>query len=187
MATERIKLFEADIDVDGIIKKSSELKNEFENLKERQKELKASGDTVSETYVKLEARLKNVSREYGINQKQLSNLTSASGGTVSITQKLDAALAKEVVTVSAAAKNNAELKKIRNEVNATTVEGQKAIAEINKKLDENTNFIKANVSELENQKIGIGDYKTQIKEAFNEMNIFNGGFTGFLSRAQEAG
>lgn len=58
MATERIKLFEADIDVEGIIKKSSELKSEFENLKSRQKELKDSGDTVSETYVKLEARLK---------------------------------------------------------------------------------------------------------------------------------
>lgn len=187
MATERIKLFEADIDVEGIIKKSSELKSEFENLKSRQKELKDSGDTVSETYVKLEARLKNVSTEYRINQKQLSNLTSETGGTVTITQKLDAALSKEVVTVSAAAKNNAELKKIRNEVNATTEEGQKAIADINKKLNENTAFIKSNVSELENQKIGIGGYKEQIKEAYNEMNIFNGGFTGFIARAQQAG
>lgn len=187
MASERIKLFEADIDVDGIIKKSVELKNEMANLRDRQKELKDSGDTASETYVKLEARLKNVTREFGINQKQLSNLTAESGGTVTVTQKLITAMDREITTVSAAAKNNAELKKIRNEVNATTEEGQAVIAEINKKLDENTEFIKANVSQLENQKIAIGDYKTQIKEAFSEMNIFNGGFTGFISRAQEAG
>lgn len=187
MASERIKLFEADIDVDGIIKKSVELKNEMANLRDRQKELKDSGDTASETYVKLEARLKNVTREFGINQKQLSNLTAESGGTVTVTQKLITAMDREITTVSAAAKNNAELKKIRNEVNATTEEGKAVIEEINKKLDENTEFIKSNVSQLENQKIAIGDYKNQIKEAFSEMNIFNGGFTGFISRAQQAG
>lgn len=84
-------------------------------------------------------------------------------------------------------KNNSELIAIRNQINTETKEGAEALAEINAKLDENTEFIKANISASEQQKATIGDYKNQVKGAFAELNIFNGGLGGFVERSQAAG
>lgn len=194
MSTERIKLFEADIDVDGIIKKSIELREQMVTLRQDQKLLKLTVGETNEEFIKNEARLKKVSSEYRINQQQVSNLTAENGKLLSVEQKLTLALDKEVVSINAATKNNAELKKIRNEVNVETVEGQKAIADINKKLDENTGIIKGNVSALEEQKIGIGNYKESIKEALDETNLFKGGISNlgdnisvFTQKSKEAG
>lgn len=187
MATERIKLFEADIDVDGIIKKSVELKDETVKLRQDLKVLKITVGENNEEYIKTEARLKKVSAEYRVNQKQVSNLAKSSKDFLTVEEKLNTSLQKEVKTINEAKKNNKELREIRNELNAETVEGAEAIAEINKKLDENTDFIKENVSAYEQQKMAIGDYKNQIIEAYDEMNILNGGISGFISRAQDAG
>lgn len=187
MAVERIKLFEADIDIDGIIKKSSELKTELERLRSEQKALKDSGDTVSEAYVKLDAKIKNVSREFRLNQQQVSNLTNANNKFLSVEQKITAAINEEIRSIEEAVDNNKELRKIRNSVNAETEEGQKIIVELNKKIDENTAFIKANTDSYSQQKMNIGDYKTQIIEAAEELNIFNGGLGAMVQRAESAG
>lgn len=194
MSTERIKLFEADIDVDGIIKKSVDLKKEIYSLKLEQQKLKSTVGETSEEFIKTEARLKKVSAEYRLNQRQVENLTETNGKLLSVEQKLTLALNKEVLSIDAANKNNKELKKIRNQVNIETEEGQRAIAEINEKLNRNTDIIKGNVSALEEQKIGIGGYKDAIKEALDETNIFKDGLTGVTNnilvlseRSKEAG
>lgn len=187
MASERIKLFEADIDTDGIIKKSVELKQEMYQLRLEQQKLKLTVGETSEEYIKTEARLKKVSAEYTINQRQVTNLSTSSKDFLGITQKLVTAIDREVLSIVNAKDNNAELRKVRDQLNATTDDGAAAIAEINKKIDQNTAFIKSNVSELEVQKINIGDYKNQIKDAYSELNIFNGGIGGFIQRAQQAG
>lgn len=187
MASERIKLFEADIDTDGIIKKSVELREQMVDLRQNQKFLKMTVGETNEEFIKNEARLKAVSKEYRLNQQQVSNLASSSNEFFGITEKLVGALDKEVLSISNAKDNNKELRVVRDQLNAKTVEGAAAIEEINKKIDDNTAFIKSNVSELEVQKINIGDYKNQIVEAYNELDIFNGGILGFIGRAQQAG
>lgn len=187
MASERIKLFEADIDTDGIIKKSVELKQQMTSLALEQQKLKATVGETSEEYIKNEARVKAVSKEYRLNQLQVSNLASSSNEFFGITQKLVGALDKEVLSIANAKDNNKELRMVRDQLNAKTEEGAAAIEEINRKIDQNTAFIKSNVSELEVQKINIGDYKNQIKDAYSELNIFNGGISGFIGRAQQAG
>lgn len=187
MASERIKLFEADIDVDGIIKKSVELKQAILDAKDAQVVAKIQYGEASKEYIKAEAAVKKLSTEYRVNQQQVSNLTSASGQMLTVTQKLDAALAKQIVTENGAIENNKELRRLKKDVNATTEEGKKVIDEINKKIDENTEFLKENADAYVTQKMEIGNYKNQIMEAYQELNIFNGGFIGFISRAQQAG
>ena len=184
---EKIKLFEADIDVEGIVKKSGELRQAINNAKDAMVVAKFQTGETSKEYIKAEANVKKLSSEYRINQQQIINLTSASGDLLTVEQKLTTALDKEVRSIENAVDNNKELRKIRNSVNAETVEGQKAIADINKKIDENTAFIKANTDSFSQQKMEIGDYKTAIKEAYDELNIFNGGIMGFVQRAQQAG
>lgn len=187
MSTERIKLFEADIDVDGIIKKSVELREQMVELRQNQKFLKMTVGETNEEFIKNEARLKNVSKEYRLNQMQVSNLTDQGGKMLTVQQKLTSALDKEIVSIENAVNNNKELRKVRNSVNAETEEGKKAIADLNKKIDENTAFIKTNTDSFSQQKMQVGDYKNQIKEAYGELDIFNGGISGFIQRAEKAG
>ncbi|WP_228853252.1 hypothetical protein [Aegicerativicinus sediminis] len=92
-----------------------------------------------------------------------------------------------MVSLGQAKQNNKELRELREELNIETEEGAAALDAINAKLDVNTEFIKENVSSLEQQKINIGNYKDSIKEAFDEMDLFNGGFLQFITRSKEAG
>jgi hypothetical protein len=173
MADKR-KLIELDIDVEGIIAKSVQLKTELDKLKASQNELKKSGDTNSEAYIKLAAQLGKVSSEYNLNQKQLANLAQVNDKYLTINQKVGLSLDKEINSISAARQSNSELLKIRNELNLSKESEARLAAEINAKLDANNKFIKENVSGYEQQKIGIGDYKTAIAGAIQETGLFGG-------------
>jgi hypothetical protein len=167
---EKIKLFEADIDVEGILKKSKELAEETSRLKLEQQKLKNTVGETSEAFLINDANLKKVSAELRLNQKQVSNLAESNGKLLNVNQKLTNSLNKEITTISEAAKNNSELKKIRNELNLTKEKDLVLLAQLNTRLDQNTEFIKTNVSGLEKQKIAIGSYTESIRDA-----VFHGG------------
>jgi hypothetical protein len=109
----------------------------------------------------------------------VTQLNSASDKFASSTDAITAALAK-ITSISSVRQNNTQLLSLR-ELNLATVEGQTALAGINVKLDENNAFIKENVSSYEQQKIAIGAKTNQ--EAFQGINLFNGGIGGFVARA----
>lgn len=171
---EKRKIIELDIDTDAIIAKSSQLKTELDKSRESMAALKKSGDTSSDAYIQLAAKVSKLSSEYNLNQKQLVNLISADEKFLTVNEKITLALDQENKSINEATQNSAELKKIRNELNLEDEEQLKLLEEINAKIDANNNFIKGNVSELEQQKIGIGDYKTAISEAIEESGLFGG-------------
>lgn len=179
MAKE-IKIAELSIDTKQLLTSLKDTKASIEALTNTQKALKASGEQNTEAFIKNEASLKSLKGEYNNQIKVLQATTDANS-------KLTSELAKEITSVDAAAKNNKALKTVRNQLNTETVEGAKALNEINEKIDKNNDYIKENASALEQQKINIGDYKNGIKDAFNELNIFNGGLSGFIGRSNEAG
>lgn len=171
---EKRKIIELDIDVDAIIAKSSQLKTDLDKAREAQAALKKSGDTSSDAYIQLAAKVSKLSSEYNMNQKQLVNLIAADDKFLTVNEKITLALDQENKSISEATKNNAELKKIRNELNAEDEEQLKLLQEINAKIDANTKFIKSNVSEQEQQTMGIGAYKEAVSEAIKESGLFGG-------------
>jgi len=177
---ETIKIAEIAIDNKKLLKSISDTKKEIDDLTKKQKELKQAGDTNSETFVQNEVALKNLKSEYSKQSKVLQTTTQAS-------QKLTSEIKKEILSLDQASSNNKELRKIRGQVNTETVEGAQTLDEINSKIDANNDYIEQNASALEQQKIAIGNYKDGIKDAFQEMNVFNGGIEGFTQRAKDAG
>ena len=169
---DKIKLLELDIDVEAIIAKSAQLKATLDGLRAQQDALKKSGDTNSETYVKLSAQINKISSDYSLNQKQLANLTQVNGDYLTVQQKVALALDKEATGITEAREQNASLLKIRNQLNLSKEDEAKLAAAINQKLDENTKFIKSNVSQNEQRIMGIGDYKNAILEATKESSSF---------------
>ena len=180
MADKR-KLLELDIDIDSILSKSVTLKKELDTLREAQKELTKSGETNSETFIKNGASITKLSTDYSMNQKQLSNLVVAGGNFLNTNQKIALSIDKEVSSIKDARENNTELLKIRNSLNLSKESEKKLADDINLKLDKNNTFIKENVSGLEKQKIGIGDYTNGVKQAISESGLFGGQLSGLTS------
>lgn len=184
---EKIVIASLDIDMGALLKSTTELKTEIDRLKEAQKQLTKEGDTASEQYVQNVADLKTLNSAYNANVKAISDSTTAQADQANQSKLVALALSTEAQSIKEAREQNSLLNRLRNETNVSTVEGKAQLDALNKKLDENNAFIKENADQYLQQKINIGNYKDSIKEAFSEMNIFNGGLSGFIERSQEAG
>lgn len=155
---EQIKIAELNIDDKALLKSLTDTKKAIVDLTAAQKDMKGTSDETSESFVQNEVKLKNLKAEYNKQVKILQTTTTAQA-------KLTAELNKENKSVDEATANNKALKLIRNQLNSSTVEGAKAIADINSKLDTNTAYIKDNISSLEKQKTEIGAYTSGIQKA----------------------
>lgn len=159
------EIFRLDIDIQAMLAKQAQLKKETDELKKSIKELDTTTKEGRETFVKQEATLKNLQGQYNANRTALSKMPDAVNNYKTATEAATKALDKQIDSIEDARENNKELLNIRNKVNANTEQGRKAIERINQKLNENNAFIKENVSNYEQQKIGIGDYEGAIKRA----------------------
>lgn len=183
----KIVIAELDINVQAMLASVSNVKKTIDELKKSQKELTDSGDTSSKAFVENASNLKILNSEYTAGIKALSENTKATSDQANRTELLALALGKEVTSIAEARESNKVLNKLRNDANATTAEGQAEILKLNKALDSNNNFIKENADQYLKQKINIGNYSESIKEAFADMNIFNGSLDDFIQRAQASG
>jgi len=157
-----------------------DLENEQKKLKKDTGNLTQANEEQLQSFIDNENRLKQLKIEYAANQRSVLELTKAQTG-------LDAALNVTIKTQNDAIANTAELVKARRQIDATTLEGAQAIAAINAKIDENNRLMNASNSQLEQQKVNIGNYGDEFKSAANDLNPLNGGLEGFISRSNEAG
>ena len=183
----KVVIAELDIDINALLKSTSDLKKEIDALKNTQKELAASGDKSSEAFVQNEAVLKSLNAAYASNVKVIQESGQATKTQADQTEILSMALNTEATSIAEARQQNTLLNKLRNETNVTTKEGQAQLTSLNAKLDSNNAFIKENADAYLKQKINIGNYSESIKEAAGSINPLNGGLAGFTERANAAG
>ena len=184
---EKINIATIDIDTKSLLNATAQIKKQIDQLKEEQKALQKQGQSSSKQFVQNAVDLKNLSKAYNSNTKELAENTKALEDEEDAIEAVNNVLNQEVKTIKQAREQNKILNKLRNDTNATTEEGRAQIDALNAKLDENNAFVKENADGYLKLKLQIGDYAGGIKEAFSELNIFNGGLTGFISRAQDAG
>lgn len=152
-----------------------ELENEQKKLKKETEGLTTANEEQLKTFVQNEAALKRARQEYSANQKTVLEVTRAQTG-------LDDALKKNIKTQDDATANTKALTEARRKIDATTLEGAKAIAVINAKIDENNKFLNANNSTLEQTKVNIGNYPTLMGAVSTS---FNGATSSVLGFAQK--
>jgi hypothetical protein len=170
---EKVNIATLNIDTNELIKKATETKKAIQDLSDQQKVLKITGKETSEEFVKNEAQLKKLKAEYNQQTKAVSGLIAEDGKLITTEKALTIALDSQSKSIEEARKQNTELLAIRNKLDLSTKAGQDNLALINSKIDDNNNFIKRNVSELEKQKIGIGDYASGVKGALSELLPLN--------------
>ena len=157
-----------------------DLEAEQKKLKKDTEGLSSANEEQLQSFIDNENELKKLKAEYAANQKSVLELTKAQNG-------LDDALQANIKTQNDAIANTNDLIKARRQIDATTTEGAKAIAEINAKIDENNRLMNSSNSQLEQQKVNIGNYGDEFKNAASNLNPLNGGLEGFIQRSGEAG
>ncbi|MBE99322.1 hypothetical protein [Flavobacterium coralii] len=185
--SEKIELAKLELNVEALLQATANVKDNILFLREQQALLRKEGQETSLQYIKNAAEIKNLSKEYNSLEKAVASQISVTGQMITKEQALENAVKSQNVTIQNAIDNNRELRAIKRNVDVTTEEGRKTLERLNKKIDENTTFIKENGDAYERQKMEIGNYKDNIVDAANELNVFNGGFGGFIQRAEAAG
>lgn len=183
----KIEILNLDINTNALITKLSETKAEIDKLQASQKALTKEGETSSNQFVEQSAQLSNLQKSYNTQKNVVSQLTNANKESVTALQAINQALGKEIISISDATENNKRLTIVRNQLNLATQEGKDALVLINNKINKNTELIRENVSAQEQQRMEIGNYSNQIKDALSNLNPFNGGISGFIERSKEAG
>lgn len=159
---------------DGVLGQAQLLKRELDELIDTNKELKKSGDTSSQGYIENEARIKALRTEYNGYTRTLQRVEQATITNANATDLLDIAMNAERGTIEQLREQNAMLNRVRNRTNLDTEEGRAQLVLINKRLDDNNEKIKENVDQYTQQKIGIGDYASGVKEALLSNELFGG-------------
>ena len=141
-------------------------------MKKAQKDLNTETEEGRKQFVKNEIELNKQKRSY----KNLTNLMKELGVDADTyakaTKRINQLTNEQTTSVKGARESNKSLLAIRNNLNVSTEKGIELRDRINRKIDQNNTFIKRNVSELEKQKIGIGNYEQGIVSALSRVNIF---------------
>ena len=184
---ENINLAKLDIDASALIKSASEVKETLDQLRKMQKALTEEGDTSSEAYVELASHIKTMSKAYSEQIGAITKHTKALSDQNKRVADLNTILGLEVHSIEEAREQNKLLNQLRNQTNVTTKEGAEELRLLNEQLDRNNDFIYKNADGFLRLKMNIGNYAGEVKDSFSQMNIFNGGLSGFIDRANEAG
>lgn len=202
------RMFELKKENEGYVNQMKAVQKATQELSVQQLKLAQSGNELSDEYKENEKILKNlnesekqlyknqqnvaistsrVRQEVTATTQQLKAYTDAEAKKISLSESAIAAMETEINNISQARASNTELLRVRNQLNPAIEEEAQLITQLNERLDSNNAFIKENASAYEQQKINIGNYSESIKTAFSDMNIFNGGLSGFIERSKEAG
>lgn len=184
---ERIVIASLDIDVDALVKSASDLKKEIDRLKEAQKALANAGDTSSEQFIQNASDLRALNSAYTQNIRVLAENTQAQANQTAQAELANLAMQAEATSVNEARELIKLLTRERNSLNLSTEEGRARLEQLNISIDANNEFVRANVSAMEQQRMNVGNYTNSIRDALANLNPLNGGLTGFIGRSQEAG
>jgi hypothetical protein len=156
-----------------------DLENEQKKLKKETDNLSGANEQQLKTFVANESSLKSARAEYSANQKTVLAITKAQNG-------LDDALKKNITTQYEAIENTKALTEARRKIDTTTVEGAKAIQDINGKINSNNKLINESSSALEQQKNNVGNYPTLMNAVSTSFGGAAQSIIGFTQQGKAA-
>ena len=187
MKNDVIVLARLDVDTKSLMESQLKLERQLNSLLNAQNKLMTSGQMQSDQYKEISTKINVLNDTYSTNAKALNELVLANDKHIKNQIALDTALAATSKTENEYTENNSKLIALRKDLVITDANYAQNITLINTKLQENNRWLTENGSANAKLVTTMSDYKDQVKEGFNSINIFNGGLTGLISRAQEAG
>ncbi len=187
MRSDKIILAELDIDVKALIESQNKLKEQLNGLHDLRLKLYTSGEKDKEQLDKLDVTINKLTETYNAQANTLNVQLKKNADLIKLQKALETSITKTNKTENEYIENNKKLIKLRSELNVNSNNYKQNLDTINAKIQENNKWLTENKKAQEGVTTTLNDYKKQVKDSFNQINIFNGGITGFISRAQEAG
>lgn len=187
MAKNKIDIASLDIDVERLIKNATKTAGAIQELKQQQEQLRKKGEEASKQFVENAATLKNLEGIYKTQQATLSVQIGENEKLLSQKKNIKQAVEQQNDSENGYIQNNKQLIELKKQLRVSDEDYEKRLAKINEKISENNYWLKENGSANANLMTTMSDFKTQITDSFDAINIFNGGISGFVTRAQEAG
>jgi len=152
----------------------------YNELKTAQQELKVQYEEASVAMAKNATKLKSSRQEYNLGTKLIDAYTEKQRLSLGIVSQTDGSIDQ----LSAALANNRDVyRSLSREERETTAIGGKLLKLIQEQDAEYKNLNKGiGVNQVE-----VGNYKDSIKQAFTEMNFFNGGLQSLVSKIPVVG
>jgi len=148
----KIEGTESEAKINSLSSAILKLQEENKKLAESNKALaKSEGDNTQEI-------AKNTS-QIEANKQQISQASATRKGLIQT-------IVAEDNSIKALQVRNAELIRQRNNLNTSTEEGRRKIADLNKQINANNDTIKENSSNLEQNRMNVGNYKQGFIDAF---------------------
>jgi hypothetical protein len=184
---KNIVIARLDIDTQSLIDSSQKSAKAIENLKEQQEKLVRKGKETSEQFIANAAGLKQLEAAHRAQIAAISAQINEDGKLVSVKKAVKEAVKEVNNSENDYVSNNQRLLALKKELNSNDEDYEKRLAAINGKLHENNMWLEENGSKHAKLIMTMNDYKQQVADSFEQINIFNGGLSGLVSRAQEAG
>jgi hypothetical protein len=184
---KNITIAKLDMDTQSLIDSMQKTAKQIENLRDQQEKLAKKGKEGTEQFQANEAALKSLTVAQRAQTAALSAQTTEDGKLVSVKKAVKEAINEVNNSENDYMANNQKLLALKKQLNSNDNDYEKRLAAINGKLQENNNWLEENGSAHAKLVTTMNDYKQQVADSFNEINIFNGGLSGLISRAQEAG
>lgn len=183
---EKIKLLELDLGTDAVLAKSIELKENIAKAREEIDKLKKAGEGNSEAAIKQEASLKKLNAEYSNNQKVLSALVTTNGAAIPVQEKVNLLLDEETTSRFKAKQSITEMNKLKDELNVNVKDEALLLDQLNKKINENTEFLRKTGSEEDKRILNIGNYKQGVMDAISSTGLYSAELSG-LTKVYDTG
>lgn len=159
----------------------------IKQLTEQQDKLIKKGDEGKKQFQANEEALKRLIETEKLQNIAVIQQTVTDANRVAVKQKVKTVLEELKSTESDYLANNQKLIGIKKELNASDKDYQKRVIELNAGLSENNKWLSENGSANTKLVTSLNYYKDMVGESFNQINIFNGGLSGLISRANEVG
>jgi len=184
---KNITIAKLDIDTEALVKGLQKTTQQIEDLRDRQDKLAQKGKEGTLQFQANEAALKSLTAAQRLQTQALSAQITENGKLVSVKKAVKEAVNEVNNSENDYVANNKRLLELKKQLNSNDDDYEKRLANINAKLLENNSWLEENGSAHAKLITTMDDYKQQVADSFNQINIFNGGLSGLVSRAQEAG
>lgn len=160
---------------------------EISDLTDKIHKMEDAGKTNTKEYNELWKTMEALTDKSVRYQRTLSDLEVSLSGSIDTYKMVDSAIKQTSGSQAEYQQQTADLIKIRSELNTNDIYYQQNLERLNQKLEENAQWLADMENSNKKAVTTMQDYSAQIKESFDSINIFNGGLSGFISRAEEAG
>lgn len=184
---KNIVIANLDLNTSSLVKSAAETAKAIENLKEQQEKLVRKGKEATDQFVANAAGLKQLETAHRSQIAAIASQISEDGKLISVKKAVKEAVKEVNNSENDYVSNNQRLIALKKELNSNDKDYEKRLAAINGKLHENNMWLEENGSKHAKLIMTMNDYKQQVADSYDQINIFNGGLSGLLSRAQEAG